>query len=69
MDVGAGVEVVAAAEMVRLRAEVTACGDDSESLTVTLNADVPLAVGLPLMTPLVERVNPAGKDPEARVQT
>jgi len=55
--------------MVRLRAEVTACGEDSESLTVTLKEDVPLAVGLPLMTPLVERVNPAGKDPEARVQT
>lgn len=55
--------------MVRLRAEVTACGEDSESLTVTLKEDVPLAVGLPLMVPLVERVNPAGKEPETRFQT
>jgi hypothetical protein len=37
-------------------------------LAVTLNEDVPLAEGVPLTVPLVERANPAGREPEAKLQ-
>ncbi len=41
----------------------------SLSFTVTLNEDVPVVVGVPLMTPLVAfRDNPAGSDPPVTVQ-
>ena len=53
--------------MVSARVDVTVCGELSESLTVTLNENVPLAVGMPLIVPLVDRVNPAGKEPEGRL--
>ena len=33
---------------------------DAESVTVTEKVGVPVAVGLPLRTPAVERVNPPG---------
>ncbi len=33
-----------------------------------LREEAPLAVGVPLMAPLVEKVNPAGKVPDARLQ-
>ena len=48
--------------MVSARADVTVCGELSESLTVTLNENVPLAVGMPLIVPLVDRVNPAARN-------
>lgn len=67
VGVEVGVEPVAAAAMVRLRAEVTAWGEDSESRSVTLKEEEPLASGVPLMTPLVERVSPAGREPDAKL--
>jgi hypothetical protein len=63
---GAGVETAAAT--VIESAAVADWGVDSESLAVTLKDDVPLAEGLPLMAPLVERANPAGREPEAKLQ-
>lgn len=65
---GGVVEVVAAATMVRFSAEVTVFGVLSESLTLTLKEDAPLAVGVPLIVPLVESANPAGKEPETKLQ-
>lgn len=53
--------------MVSERVDVAVWGEVSESLTVTLNEDIPLAVGVPLIVPLGERVNPAGKEPEERL--
>lgn len=50
--------------MVIAKVDVAVWGEVSESVTVTLNENVPLAVGLPLIVPLVERVNPAGNEPE-----
>jgi hypothetical protein len=65
---GGGVaEVVAAATMVRFSDEVTVFGVLSASLTLTLKEDAPLAAGVPLIVPLVESANPAGKEPEARL--
>ncbi len=61
-------EVAGAAAMVSFSAEVTDLGVLSASFTVTLKEEAPLASGVPLMVPLVERVNPAGKEPEARLQ-
>ena len=43
-------------------------GDDAESLTVTVKLELPDALGVPLITPAVERVNPAGSEPEAKLQ-
>jgi hypothetical protein len=43
-------------------------GVDPLSVTVTLKAEVPLAVGVPDITPALESVSPAGKLPEARDQ-
>lgn len=54
--------------MVIAKADVAVSGNDSESLTVMPNENVPLAVGAPLMVPLLERANPAGNEPEARLQ-
>jgi hypothetical protein len=34
---------------------------------MTLKDDVPLVEGIPLMVPLVERANPAGREPEAKL--
>jgi hypothetical protein len=41
------------------------CAGDSLSVTLTVKLDVPLAVGVPEMTPPLERVSPAGRLPEA----
>jgi hypothetical protein len=65
---GGGVTEEEPAMMVRASAEVAACGEDSESLTVTLKEEASAVVGVPLMVPLLERVNPAGKLPEATLQ-
>jgi hypothetical protein len=67
VGVEVGVELVAEAAMVRLRAEVTTWGEDSESRTVTLKEEEPLVIGVPLMAPLVERVSPAGRAPDVKL--
>jgi hypothetical protein len=46
---------------------VTDWGDAAESLTVTVKLELPDAFGVPLITPAVERVNPAGNEPEAKL--
>ena len=38
---------------------------DAPSFTATVNVDVPLAVGVPEITPALDNVSPAGKLPEA----
>jgi hypothetical protein len=43
-------------------------GDDAESVAFTVKLKLPEAVGVPLITPAVERVNPAGSEPEAKLQ-
>jgi hypothetical protein len=51
--------------------ESVACAlvDETESATVTTTEDVPAAVGLPEITPAVERLKPAGSDdPDAAAQ-
>ncbi len=65
---GGGVTEEEPAMMVSARLEVAACGEDSESLTVTLKEEASAVVGVPLMVPLLERVNPAGKLPDATLQ-
>jgi hypothetical protein len=45
--------------------EVAVWGEAAESFTVTLNDELSLDVGIPLIEPLVLRINPAGKEPEA----
>ncbi len=52
----------------RVSLEVVVWGVLSESLTVTLKAEAALLVGVPLMVPAVERANPAGREPEVRLQ-
>ena len=66
-DVVVTCSVVTPEAMVIAREDVAVCGVVSESLTVTLKEDVPLAVGVPLIAPLVDSVNPAGKAPEAKL--
>jgi hypothetical protein len=46
------------------RVTVCVCAGELESDTVTLNVDVPLAVGVPETKPLLERFNPAGRLPD-----
>lgn len=53
--------------MVIARLAVAVWGEVSESLTVRPNENVPLAVGVPLIVPPLERDNPAGNDPEVRL--
>jgi hypothetical protein len=40
---------------------------DVESVTLTVMEEVPLAEGVPLMTPDEDKVKPAGREPEARL--
>ena len=56
------------ATIVSVRVAVAVWGVLSASLTATLKEEAPLAVGFPLMVPLVERANPAGKLPEATLK-
>jgi hypothetical protein len=44
---------------------VCVCAGDPLSVTVIAKFDVPLAAGVPEMTPPLESVNPDGKPPEA----
>jgi hypothetical protein len=39
-----------------------------ESVTFTVKVEEPAVVGVPEIVPLVERVKPAGKDPELMLQ-
>jgi hypothetical protein len=41
---------------------------DEESLTETLNVDVPVTVGVPEMTPLLDSVSPDGRLPDETLQ-
>jgi hypothetical protein len=56
-----------AAATAMLSDPVTDWGDAAESLTVTAKLELPDAFGVPLITPAVERVNPAGNEPEAKL--
>jgi hypothetical protein len=41
------------------------CTGDPLSFTATVNVELPLAVGVPEITPALESANPAGRPPEA----
>jgi hypothetical protein len=47
-----------------LRLVEALCAGELESVTFTVNDDVPAAVGVPLICPELLNVNPAGKVPE-----
>jgi len=47
-----------------LRFAVALCAGELESVTLTVNEDVPVVVGVPLICPELLRLNPAGRDPE-----
>ena len=50
--------------MVILRFVVALCAGELESVALTVNAEVPAVVGVPLICPELLRVSPAGKPPE-----
>ena len=52
------------AAMVIVRLAVALCTGEVESLTFTVNDEVPAAVGVPLICPELPRVSPAGREPE-----
>jgi hypothetical protein len=54
-----------AAEIVSDSCSETVCTGDPLSLTATVKVAVPVAVGVPEITPAFESVNPAGKLPDA----
>jgi hypothetical protein len=56
------VVMVSGAKIVMLKACVAVF--ESESVTLTVKLLVPVAVGVPLMTPLELRVNPVGRLPD-----
>ena len=49
--------------MIKVRAFVTVCMGPPLSVTLTVNVDVPDAVGVPLIAPDELSVNPAGRLP------
>ena len=53
---------------VRLRVEVAAWGEASESFAWIVKLELPAAVGVPLMTPVLASANPLGSVPEAMLQ-
>ena len=55
---------------VNVRGWVVICGGELASLTWTVIAKLPAAVGVPVITPLLLKVNPVGSgpEPEARLQ-
>ena len=70
---GSGLLVVmlrlaAAGLIVMLKACVAVCAGDSESVALMVNEKGPLAVGVPEITPAVERDSPVGNIPLATVQ-
>ena len=50
--------------MAMLRLAVALCEGELESVTFTVNAEVPDAVGVPLICPELPSVSPTGKEPE-----
>ena len=50
--------------MLMLRLAVALCTGEVESVTFTVNDEVPAAVGVPLICPELPRVSPAGRVPE-----
>ena len=50
--------------IVILRFAVALCAGELESLTVTVNEEVPAVVGVPLICPELPSVRPAGREPE-----
>jgi hypothetical protein len=54
--------------MVSVRLAVAVWGVVSASLRDTLKEEAQLAVGVPLIVPPLESVNPAGTEPEATLQ-
>jgi hypothetical protein len=64
-----GVGVAGAAATDRVTVAVADCADELESTTETPNEKLPLAVGVPEMTPVfAARLSPAGSCPEAMLQ-
>ena len=55
---------VALAVIVIPRVVVALCAGELESVTATVNEDVPAVVGVPLTCPALLSVSPAGSDPE-----
>ena len=47
---------------------VTVCVGDPLSVTATVNVEVPLAVGVPAITPALDSARPAGRLPETTDQ-
>ena len=54
--------------MVMLRLPVAVWAGRAESVTVTVNVDVPLVVAVPEIAPPELSVNPAGRLPDVTVQ-
>lgn len=54
--------------MPMLRMAVALCDGELESVTFTVNDEVPDAVGVPLICPELLSVSPAGKEPELKDQ-
>jgi len=53
--------------MLMLNELVAACGEAAESFTCTKKYEVAVALGVPLMSPELESVDPGGRLPEASV--
>jgi len=51
-----------------LRFAVALCAGELESVTLTVNEDVPVVVGVPLICPELLSVRPAGNEPEVTDQ-
>jgi len=62
-------EMGCAGVIVILNNSVSVAGGIAASATCTVNDDVPELLGVPAITPFVPRLNPAGRLPEATVNT
>ena len=58
----------AAAAIVILEFAEALLGGELESVTLTVNEDVPTVLGIPVICPELLSASPAGKDPELIVQ-
>ena len=52
------------AEVVMLRFPIALCAGELESVTLTVNEEVPAVAGVPLIWPELLSVRPAGREPE-----
>ena len=59
---------VTEAVTVMLRFAVALCAGELESVTLTVNEEVPAVVGVPLICPEPLSVKPAGREPEVSDQ-